>query len=61
MKTFIGMLIAALGAAALLVACGACGGDTGASEALQLSAEAAVEDDCVVCLLFDLDAEGDDD
>ncbi len=60
MNAFLGMLAAALGAAALLVVCCACDGDVGASEVSQLSAEAAVEDDCLVCLLFDLDLQVDD-
>ncbi len=61
MKAFLGMLAAALGAAALLVVCGACDGDVGAPEGSQLSAETAVDDDCWVCLLFDLDLQVDDD
>lgn len=60
MKAFLVMLAAALGAAALLVVCGAVDGDLGAAEMSQLSAEAAVDDDCLVCLLFDLDPQVDD-
>jgi hypothetical protein len=61
MKAFLGMLAAALGAAALLVLCGACDGDAGATDVSRLSAETAVEDDCAVCMLFDLDLQVDDD
>ena len=62
MKAFIGMLAAALGAAALLVVCGACDGDAGASDVSRLSAESAGDDECILCLLlFDLDADGDGD
>ncbi len=61
MKAFVGMLAAALGAAALLVVCGACNGESGAFAGSQLSAESAVGDDCAFCLLFDLDPQVDDD
>ena len=61
MKAFVGMLAAALGAAALLVVCDACDNDAGRAEVSHLSAETAVEDDCIVCLLFDLDLRFDDD
>ena len=62
MKAFIGMLAAALGAAALLVVCGACDGEAGASEVSRLSAESVGDDECMLCpLLFDLDADADGD
>ena len=61
MKAFLGLLAAALGAAALLVVCGTCSGDPAFSELTQLSAETGVEDDCAVCLLLDLDLQVDDD
>lgn len=55
MKAFLALLAAALGAAALLVVCGACSGDPAFSELTPRSEETGVEDDCAVCLLFDLD------
>jgi len=61
MKAFIGMLAAALGAAALLFVCDACDGDAGRAEVSHLAAETAVDDNCVVCLFFDLDLQVDDD
>ena len=61
MKAFVGMLAAALGAAVLLVVCDAFDGGAGGSEASHLSAGTEVEDDCVVCLFFDLDLQVDDD
>jgi hypothetical protein len=67
MKAFLVQLAAALGAAALLVVCGACEGDPALSELTQPS-EVAVdenededEDDCAFRLLLDLDLQEDDD
>jgi hypothetical protein len=71
MKAFLLQLAAALGAAALLVVCGACEGDPALSELRQPS-EVAVdvnededededEDDCAFRLLLDLDLQEDDD
>ena len=65
MKAFLALLAAALGAAALLVVCGACEGDPALSELTQPS-EVAVdenedEDDCAFRLLPDLDLQEDDD
>ena len=57
MKAVLCLLATALGAAALLVACGAGDG----SDSRRLSAGVEGEDDCTVCLLFDLDSQLDDD
>jgi hypothetical protein len=60
MKAFLGLLATAVGAAALLVACGTCDGAPVATESSRLSA-ADIEGDCTFCIRFDLDATLDDD